>query len=73
MRKSTCDRLSRGGLLAFLILLAILYIASATTLFMHVYKLSRKYGQHGMMKTLAKRNIAKGIKNNTQKAFTKFL
>ncbi len=72
-----------GGLLALLILFAILYIAglntflclaiiagSATALFMHVYKLSRKYGQHGMMKELAKRSIPGVIKSRSRKLFT---
>jgi hypothetical protein len=64
-----------GGLLALLILFAILYICgvntffclaiivgSATALFIHVYKLSRKYGQHGMMKELARRSIPNVVK-----------
>ncbi len=69
-----------GGLLALLILFAILYIAGlntflclfmivglATALFMHVYKLSRKYGEHGMMKSLAKRSIPKIVKVRSRK------
>ena len=72
-----------GGLLALLILFAILYIAgvntficlfiivgSATALFMHVYRLSRKYGEHGMMKTLAKRSIPPVIKIYSRRVFT---
>ena len=72
-----------GGLLALLILFAILYICgintficlfiivgSATALFMHVYKLSRKYGEHGMMKTLAKRSIPTEIKTYSRKTYT---
>ena len=64
-----------GGLLALLILFAILYICgvntfvclgiiiiSGTGLFMHVYKLSHKYGEHGMMKSVAKRSIPDIIK-----------
>ena len=64
-----------GGLLALLILFAILYICgvntfvclgiiiiSGTTLFMHVYKLSHKYGEYGMMKSLTKRSIPPVIK-----------
>lgn len=71
-----------GGLLALLILFAILYIAgvntflclfiiaaAATGLFMHVYKLSRKYGQHGMMKTLARRSIPPVVKSYSRKTF----
>lgn len=71
-----------GGLLALLILFAILYIAgintficlaiivgSATALFMHVYKMSRKYGEHGMMKTLAKRSIPTEVKAYSRKTY----
>lgn len=72
-----------GGLLGLLILFAILYIAgintflclliivcSATALFMHVYKLSRKYGEHGMMKSLAARSIPKVVKIRSRKTFS---
>jgi len=71
-----------GGLLGLLILFAILYICGVNTfvclgimiilgtlLFMHVYKLSHKYGQYGMMKNLAKRNIPKAIKNYSRRTF----
>lgn len=72
-----------GGLLGLLILFAILYIAGvntficlfiivgcATGLFMHVYKLSRKYGEHGMMKVLARRSIPNEVKTYSRKTFT---
>lgn len=72
-----------GGLLVLLILFAILYIAgvntficlfiiagSATMLFMHVYKLSRKYGEHGMMKELAKRSIPGEVKTYSRRTYT---
>ncbi len=72
-----------GGLLALLILFAVLYICgvntfvclgiiviSGTTLFIHVYKLSHKYGQHGMMKSIAKRSIPQTVKSYTRKTFT---
>ncbi len=72
-----------GGLLALLILFAILYIAgvntficlflivgSATWLFMYVYRMSRKYGEHGMMKELAKRTVPKQVKVYSRKTFT---
>jgi hypothetical protein len=72
-----------GGLLALLILFAILYICgvntficlaiivgSATVLFMHVYKLSRTYGEHGMMKTLAKRSIPGEVKTKSRRVYT---
>jgi len=72
-----------GGLLALLILFAILYICGVNTfvclgiilimgtaLFMHVYKLSHKYGQYGMMKSLAKRSIPTVIKTYSRKIYT---
>jgi hypothetical protein len=72
-----------GGLLALLIGFAVLYICgvntficlgiiiiSGTWLFIHVYKLSHKYGQHGMMKSLAKRSIPGTIKSYSRKVFT---
>lgn len=71
-----------GGLLALLIIFAVLYICglppvlcvliisiAGTFLFMHVYKLSRKYGQHGMMKELAKRSIPPVIKSYSRRIF----
>jgi hypothetical protein len=73
-----------GGLLGLLILFAVLYICgvntficlgiiiiSGTALFIHVYKLSHKYGQYGMMKSLAKRNIPSVIKSYSRKVFVK--
>lgn len=72
-----------GGLLALLILFAILYICgvntfvclgiiviSGTALFVYVYKLSHQYGEHGMMKSLAKRSIPSVIKTYSRKVFT---
>ncbi len=70
------------GLLGLLIMFAILYIAGVNTflclliiviggtaLFMHVYKLSRKYGEHGMMKSLARRSIPGVVKIRSRKIF----
>lgn len=72
-----------GGLLLLLILFAILYICCvhpficlliivtlATILFMQVYKLSRQYGEHGMLKRIAKRHIPKVVKSYSRKVFT---
>jgi hypothetical protein len=71
-----------GGLLALLILFAVLYICgvnsficlaiiilAGTAFFMHVYRLSHKYGQYGMMKSIAKRSIPKEIKSYSRKVF----
>ncbi|MEP7374580.1 MAG: DUF4133 domain-containing protein [Chitinophagaceae bacterium] len=72
-----------GGLLFLLILFAILYICgvntficlaiillSGTGLFSQVYKLSHKYGQYGMMKSIAKRSIPSVVKSYSRKVFT---
>ncbi len=71
-----------GGLLALLILFAVLYICGVNTficlglilflgaiLFLYVYRLSHKYGQYGMMKSLAKTSIPTCIKSYTRKVF----
>lgn len=65
-----------GGLVALLILFAIIYICGvnificlglivllATALFMHVYKLSRTYGEYGLMKKIARKAVPKVIKS----------
>lgn len=65
-----------GGLVCLLILFAILYLCGfgllvclpvvvtlGSVLFIHIYKLSRTYGEHGMMKKIAKRSIPSVIKN----------
>jgi hypothetical protein len=71
-----------GGLIALLVLFAILYIAglnpfvcvgiiliAGTFLFTYVYKLSHKYGEHGMMKKIARRNVPSLIKCNSRTLF----
>jgi len=71
-----------GGLIGLLILFAILYIIGTNTficlaliaglgtgLFMYIYKLSHTYGEHGMMKKLARKSIPKLIKATSRKIF----
>ena len=73
-----------GGLVALMILFAVMYIIGinsficigtvligGTFLFIHVYKLSNTYGEHGMMKKIAKRSIPKTIKCNARNIFVK--
>ena len=73
-----------GGLVILLILFAILYVIGVNTffcvglivilgtgLFMQVYSLSNKYGEHGMMKDIAKRAVPKIIKSYSRKVFFK--
>ena len=65
-----------GGLVILLIFFAIIYIIGinvficlaviiclATALFMYVYKLSRTYGEFGLMKKVAKKAVPKVIKS----------
>ena len=67
-----------GGLVALLILFAIIYIIGinificlalivslASALFMYVYKLSRTYGEYGLMKKVARKAVPNVIKSNT--------
>lgn len=67
-----------GGLVILLIIFAVLYICGlnvffclmlivllGSALFIYVYKLSRTYGEYGMMKKIAKKAIPKVIKNYT--------
>lgn len=70
------------GLVALLILFAVLYIAGVNTyvcliltlllgagLFICVSKLSNKYGEHGMMKKIARQSIPHVIKSYSRKMF----
>src|ERR1700733_7234000 len=65
-----------GGIIALMILFAIMYIIGINSylcvgiilpaggfVFMYVFRLSNKYGEHGMKKKIAKRNIPTTIKS----------
>jgi hypothetical protein len=71
-----------GGLVALLIIFAVLYICSVniflclglivlltTLLFFKVYKMSREFGQYGLMKKIAKKGVPKIIRNYSQRLF----
>jgi len=73
-----------GGLVVLLILFVVVYLLgvntyvclisivfSGTLLFIQVHRLSHKYGEHGMMKKVARKGIPKVIKCNSRnvKAF----
>ncbi len=73
-----------GGLVILLIVFAILYVVGintffcvgligilGTALFMQVYKLSHKYGEHGMMKKVARRIVPPVLKSYSRKGFLK--
>lgn len=72
------------GVVGLLVLFIILYfcgvntyvclviiVISAFMLFKKVYQLNNKYGEHGMMKKLARRKIPRLIQCNSRKVFFK--
>lgn len=71
-----------GGVIVLLIFFAIMYIIGinsficigiillvGTGLVIKIYGLSNKYGEHGMMKAMAKRSVPKVIKSYSRKVF----
>lgn len=71
-----------GGVLALLIIYAAMYITGipsyiciamiavlGTFLFIKVYAMSRKYGEHGLMKAIAKKSIPQVIRSNSRKLY----
>lgn len=71
-----------GGIIFLMILFAALFIIGlpslvcvgligvlGTLLIVKIYGLSRKYGEHGMMKALAKKQVPKAIKCYSRKVF----
>jgi len=74
------------GVILLMIVFAALYILGVnmflclgiiailgTLLFVGVYKLSDTYGQHGLVKKLARRNIPSSITANSRKTFIQLL
>jgi hypothetical protein len=73
-----------GGILILLILFAIMYIIGVNSfvcvgviliagafLLMYVFRMSATYGEHGLMKKVARRSVPKIIKCNTREHFVK--
>ncbi|MGF7231961.1 DUF4133 domain-containing protein [Arachidicoccus sp.] len=71
-----------AGLVALLVVFALLYIlginaylciamilSAGAILTANIYKMSRQYGQYGMMKQLAKKALPTAIKNNSRQVF----
>lgn len=71
-----------GGVIVLLFLFSAMYIIglpslvciaivgiSGAILVMKVYAMSRKYGEHGMMKALAKRQVPKAVRTHSRKIF----
>jgi hypothetical protein len=73
-----------GGLVGLMIVFVVMYIIGISpyicvaligivgaVLFIYVYKLSNRYGEHGMMKKIARRSIPKVVKSYNRKLFVK--
>ena len=71
-----------GGVVVLMILFAVMYIIglpsfvcvviigiSGALLVLYIYRMSHKYGEHGMMKALAKRQVPKVIRVQSRKIF----
>ncbi len=71
-----------GGVVGLMIVFAVLFIigipsllcvvligAAGTVMVIKIYKMSRKYGEHGMMKALASRQIPKCVKVRSRSIF----
>jgi hypothetical protein len=71
-----------GGVVALLIVFAAMYIiglptylcigiilTAGTSLIMKIYGMSNKYGEHGLMKALARKQVPKLIKSRSRKIF----
>lgn len=74
-----------GMVIILLILFAVLYIAGAGTIIcfiviggsgaymsVKIFSMSRKYGEHGLMKAMAKQQIPRVLKSYTRKNFQHF-
>lgn len=73
-----------GGVVGLLIVFAVMYIMGlpsyvcigvvlivGTFLVMKIYGMSNKYGEHGLMKVLARKQVPKIIKSRSRKVFMK--
>ena len=71
-----------GGIIALLILFAIMYIlginsfmclgiilVAGTVLVIKIYAMSNKYGEYGMMKKIAKRSVPKLVRSKNRIVF----
>ena len=71
-----------GGVIVLMFLFAVFYTiglpslvcvgivgTSGTVLVFKVYRMSHKYGEHGMMKALAKRQVPKVVRTQSRKIF----
>lgn len=71
-----------GGVVGLLIVFAVIYIiglpiylclgiilGAGTFLILKIYSMSHKYGEHGLMKALARKQVPKIIKSRSRKIF----
>lgn len=71
-----------GGLVVLMILFACMYliglpsivcvvliVALGTGLILKIYRMSKKYGEHGLMKALARKQLPKVIKSTSRELF----
>jgi hypothetical protein len=71
-----------GGVIVLLILFAVMYIigipsiicigiivAAGSFLVVKIYGMSKKYGEHGMMKAIARKGVPKVVKVKDRKVF----
>lgn len=71
-----------GGVVGLMIVFAILFFigipsfvcvaftgVTGTVMVVKIYKMSRQYGEHGMMKAIAKKQIPKNIKVYSRRVF----
>ncbi|UPZ36487.1 DUF4133 domain-containing protein [Sphingobacterium sp. PCS056] len=74
-----------GGVVGLLILYSIMYIVGlptvvcltliggcGTLLVIKIYKMSHTYGEHGLMKALARKQVPKVVKCNSRNVFQAF-
>jgi len=73
-----------GGIVALLIVFSAMYIiglpslvcvgiigVAGTVLVVKIYKMSNTYGEYGMMKMLAKKQLPKAVRSRSRKIFLK--
>jgi len=73
-----------GGVVALLIIFSAMYIiglpslvcvgvigVAGTVLVVKIYKMSNTYGEYGMMKMLAKKQLPKAVRSRSRKIFLK--
>ncbi|QRY55574.1 DUF4133 domain-containing protein [Sphingobacterium siyangense] len=71
-----------GGIVILMVLFSVLYFigipslgcmgivgAAGSVLVMKIYAMSKKYGEHGLMKAIAKKQVPKAVRCNSRKVF----